>query len=191
MTRSIPIDADGRFVGYASVFNLPDDSGDVVMPGAFAKSLKRRNADRVRLLFQHDPKEPVGVWETIVEDGFGLWVKGRLVAGVPRADALRALIERGAIDGLSIGFRTIRATRSKPGGQRQALADRSLGNLHCHLSDDGRGPHRAGPQTGNRRGNRGGHFSLTPTLKDQLWIRRHQASKSRPETTISMRSMPS
>ncbi|WDR07457.1 HK97 family phage prohead protease [Devosia rhodophyticola] len=115
----IPIDADGRFAGYASVFNLPDDSGDVVMPGAFAKSLTRRNANRVRLLFQHDPKEPVGVWETIAEDGFGLWVEGRLVAGVPRADALRALIERRAIDGLSIGFRTIRATRSKPGGQRQ------------------------------------------------------------------------
>jgi HK97 family phage prohead protease len=63
------------------------------------------------MLFQHDPKEPVGTWERLVDDGFGLWVEGRLVGGVPRADALRRLIASGAIDGLSIGFRTVRATR--------------------------------------------------------------------------------
>ena len=34
-----------------------------------------------------------------------------LIGGVPRADALRRLIASGAIDGLSIGFRTVRATR--------------------------------------------------------------------------------
>jgi len=71
------------------------------------------------MLFQHDPKEPVGVWEAIREDSFGLWVEGRLVPGVPRADALRRLIERRAVDGLSIGFRTVRATRDGKGGHRK------------------------------------------------------------------------
>ena len=47
------------------------------------------------------------------------WVEGRLVPGVPRADALRALIERRAVDGLSIGFRTVRATREGKGGVRK------------------------------------------------------------------------
>ena len=115
-SRGIPIASDGRFSGYASLFNTRDASGDVVMPGAFAQSLARRRA-RIRLLFQHDPKEPVGIWETMGEDARGLFVAGRLVPGVPRADALRRLIEDGAIDGLSIGFRTVKATRS--GGQRQ------------------------------------------------------------------------
>lgn len=115
MREKIPIDVDGRFAGYASAFGLVDESGDVVMPGAFAQSLARRGRAGIRMLFQHDPKEPVGVWEAIREDAFGLWVEGRLVPGVPRADALRRLIERRAIDGLSIGFRTVRATRD---GQR-------------------------------------------------------------------------
>lgn len=106
----IPIDAEGRFSGYASVFNRLDSGGDMVMPGAFTQSLRKRR-DRVRLLFQHDPKEPVGTWESIAEDSHGLLVSGRLVPGVPRADALRRLIENGALDGLSIGFRTVRATR--------------------------------------------------------------------------------
>ena len=107
---SIPIDAEGRFAGYASVFNRLDAGGDMVMPGAFAKSLAKRG-ERIRMLFQHDPKEPVGLWETLREDGHGLFAAGRLVPGVPRADAIRRLVEHGALDGLSIGFRTMRATR--------------------------------------------------------------------------------
>ena len=106
----IPIDAEGRFAGYASVFNRLDSGGDIVLPGAFAKSLAKRRG-RIRLLFQHDPKEPVGTWESMAEDGHGLFVTGRLVPGVPRSDALRRLIENLALDGLSIGFRTVRASR--------------------------------------------------------------------------------
>jgi HK97 family phage prohead protease len=107
---AIPIDAEGRFAGYASLFDRLDSGGDMVMPGAFTRSLVKRR-DRIRMLFQHDPKEPVGTWDAISEDAKGLFVAGRLVPGVPRADALRRLIEKGALDGLSIGFRTMRATR--------------------------------------------------------------------------------
>lgn len=122
MTGAIPIDADGRFAGYASAFGRTDDAGDIVMPGAFAKTLARGGARRLRMLFQHDAKEPIGTWEVAREDGYGLWVEGRLVPGVPRADALRALIERRAIDGLSIGFRTVRATRDAGTGHRRLWA---------------------------------------------------------------------
>lgn len=107
---AIPIDAEGRFAGYASVFNRLDSGGDIVLPGAFAKSLQKRRG-RIRLLFQHDPKEPVGTWESMSEDGHGLFVTGRLVPGVPRSDALKRLIGNGALDGLSIGFRTVKASR--------------------------------------------------------------------------------
>ena len=106
----IPIGADGRFAGYASVFNKLDSGGDIVLPGAFARSLARRRG-RIRLLFQHDPKEPVGTWESMAEDSHGLFVTGRLVPDVPRSDALKRLIGNGALDGLSIGFRTVKASR--------------------------------------------------------------------------------
>lgn len=115
----IPIDANGRFAGYASVFGRLDEGGDMVMPGAFARSLVQRGREAIRMLFQHDPKEPIGRWETVAEDGFGLWVEGRLTAGVPRADALRRLIEARAIDGLSIGFRTVRSSREATSGHRR------------------------------------------------------------------------
>ncbi len=117
--QAIPIDDEGRFAGYASVFERLDEAGDLVMPGAFGRSLGKRGATKLRMLFQHDPKEPIGNWERVAEDGFGLWVEGRLIPGVPRADALRRLIERRAIDGLSIGFRTVRATREPASGQRR------------------------------------------------------------------------
>ncbi|SFV35885.1 hypothetical protein SAMN05216456_2265 [Devosia crocina] len=110
MQNPIPVDADGRFAGYASVFNRLDSGGDIVMPGAFAKSLSAR-AGRIRLLFQHDPKEPVGIWEELREDAHGLFARGKLVPGVARADALKRLIEARALDGLSIGFRTVKASR--------------------------------------------------------------------------------
>ncbi len=116
--NTLPIDADGRFAGYASVFGAVDDGGDIVMSGAFRKSLGLRGKHRVRMLFQHDPKEPVGIWDAIREDGFGLWVEGRLVPEVPCAEALRRLIARRAVDGLSIGFRTVKATRDGRGHRK-------------------------------------------------------------------------
>jgi HK97 family phage prohead protease len=117
--QPIPIDAEGRFAGYASVFGEVDDGGDIVMPGAFRKSLGLRGLHRIKMLFQHDPKDPVGTWDRIAEDGFGLWVEGRLVGEVPRAEALRRLIAKGAVDGLSIGFRTVKSTRDPRSGYRR------------------------------------------------------------------------
>ncbi len=118
---SIPVDAEVRFSGYASVFGRLDDGGDIVMSGAFANSLRQRGTPNVRMLFQHDPKDPVGIWTTLVEDGVGLWAEGQLTGGVPRADALRKLIAAGALDGLSIGFRTVKAKREAGTGRRKLI----------------------------------------------------------------------
>ncbi len=116
---ALPVDGEGRFAGYASVFGRLDDGGDIVMSGAFRKSLGLRGKHRVKMLFQHDPKEPVGTWDAIRADDYGLWVEGRLVGEVPRAEALRRLIAKGAVDGLSIGFRTIKSTRASREGHRR------------------------------------------------------------------------
>ncbi len=104
-----------RIEGYASVFGQGDQGGDVVAPGAFAASLAARGAGRVRMLWQHDPAQPIGVWEEVREDGRGLYVKGRLLTEVARGREAAALLEAGAIDGLSIGYRTVKAERDGKG----------------------------------------------------------------------------
>lgn len=103
-----------RFAGYASLFNVTDLSSDRVLMGAFHRSLQARGAAGIRMLWNHDPAEPIGVWTAIHEDAKGLRVEGRLTPDVGRADGLAALLRDGAVDGLSIGFHTIRADRSKP-----------------------------------------------------------------------------
>jgi uncharacterized protein len=103
--------------GYASIFGKRDQGGDIVEPGAYGRSLKAmaEAGGRVKMLWQHDPAEPIGVWEEVREDGRGLYVKGRLLPDVARAREAAALIAAGAIDGLSIGYRTVRATKDDRG----------------------------------------------------------------------------
>jgi HK97 family phage prohead protease len=67
------------------------------------------------MLWQHDPAQPIGVWDVVREDGTGLYVKGRLLDSVARAREAAALIGAGAIDGLSIGYRTRKAEKDATG----------------------------------------------------------------------------
>lgn len=104
-----------QFEGYASLFNVADGAGDIVAPGAFAASLRRRGPSQIRMLYQHFSHSPIGVWEEIAEDSRGLYVRGRLVNDVEQARDVRALLAEGALNGLSIGFRTVRAKRGAAG----------------------------------------------------------------------------
>jgi HK97 family phage prohead protease len=103
------IDSDGTVIGYASLFGEVDAARDMVMPGAFADSLRQRDIRRVPMLFQHDPAEPIGIWLELREDYRGLYARGRLIPEVMRAREILALLRAGTADGLSIGFRTTRA----------------------------------------------------------------------------------
>ncbi|EFL88954.1 HK97 family phage prohead protease [Ahrensia sp. R2A130] len=105
---------NGTFSGYASLFGKTDLGKDRVERGAFRKSLKVRGVAGVRMLYQHDPASPIGTWLDIREDAKGLLVKGRIVEDTPRGAEVLTLMRAGAVDGLSIGFKTI---RSKPAGQ--------------------------------------------------------------------------
>jgi HK97 family phage prohead protease len=106
--RRTIIDADGTVEGYASLFGAVDQARDMVMPGAFTQTLNLRGLRRVPMLFQHDPAEPVGIWLELREDQHGLFARGRLIPEVARGRELFALVKAGAIDGLSIGFRTVK-----------------------------------------------------------------------------------
>ena len=112
--------------GYASLFEKRDQSGDVVVRGAYAQSLRvlAEQGRRVKMLWQHDVREPIGVWDEVREDERGLFVKGRLLTDVARAREAAALIDAGAIDGLSIGYRTRKSTRDNAG--RRLLSELEL-----------------------------------------------------------------
>lgn len=112
-------DADGLFEGYASVYGIVDQGMDVVDRGAFGKSLG--SGRRVKMLWQHDPAQPIGVWDEIREDDRGLFVKGRLLKGVAKAEEAMVLIRSGALDGLSIGYRTIEAVPEGNGRIRKLM----------------------------------------------------------------------
>ena len=109
--RTDNVRADGSFSGYASLFDRIDLGRDRVAPGAFADAIARRGAGGIRMLFQHDPGTPIGRWENITEDQRGLKVSGRIATDSPKGLEVLALLRAGAIDGLSIGFRTLRSTR--------------------------------------------------------------------------------
>ena len=102
------ITEDGTVEGYASLFGEIDQARDMVMRGAFADTLARRGVNRIPMLFQHDPSEPVGVWLELREDHRGLFARGRLIPEVTRGRELLSLLRAGAIDGLSIGFKTVK-----------------------------------------------------------------------------------
>ena len=124
--QAVQVQDGTRIEGYASLFGLPDQGGDVVQRGAYAASLKRLIArgGSVKMLWQHDPAQPIGVWDEIFEDERGLYVKGRLLLEVERAREAAALIGAGAIDGLSIGYRMIAAEKNAKG--QRLLAELEL-----------------------------------------------------------------
>jgi hypothetical protein len=112
-------DEDGSFEGYASVFDVVDLGMDVVAKGAFAKSLG--SGRRVKMLWQHSMADPIGVWDEVREDDRGLFVKGRLLKDVQKGRETIALLKAGAIDGMSIGYRTIEAMAEAGGRVRKLL----------------------------------------------------------------------
>jgi HK97 family phage prohead protease len=113
------VDADGSFSGYASRFNVVDLGRDLVLPGAFKESIARRGPRGIKMLFQHDPAEPIGVWLEVREDAHGLYARGRILPEVERGREVLALMRAGALDGLSIGFRTVEGRTDPKSGVRK------------------------------------------------------------------------
>lgn len=104
---------DGFFCGYASVFDVTDHHQEIVSRQAFRQSLQNwRGKGRLpKMLWQHDQRKPVGIWEDIYEDEHGLFVKGRILLDIEAGREAYALMKAGVIDSLSIGFRPVRALK--------------------------------------------------------------------------------
>jgi HK97 family phage prohead protease len=99
-------DENGEISGYASVFNVVDGYGDVVVAGAFRKAVADfASGKRPKLLWQHDAGAPIGVLEEIREDRCGLFVRAKLLLEIAKAREVYFLLKNKAIDGFSIGYR--------------------------------------------------------------------------------------
>jgi len=112
---------DGSFEGYASLFGQEDLGRDVVMPGAFRSSLAKRGPRGIKMLYQHDPNEVIGVWMKLSEDIRGLRVEGKLLPDVGRSREVLSLMRAGAVDGLSIGYHVVKATKDGKTGLRKLI----------------------------------------------------------------------
>ncbi|MCE2926449.1 MAG: HK97 family phage prohead protease [Rickettsiales bacterium] len=114
------LDEQGRFAGYASVFDHVDNQRDRVVSGAFYKTLQGR-VSSIKLLWQHQQSEPIGIFERIFEDDIGLYVEGRLLLSVQRAKEAYELLKEGAVSGLSIGYSPVRYQIDPESGIRTLL----------------------------------------------------------------------
>lgn len=125
----------GMFEGYASVFNGVDAYRDMILPGAFAATLQSWR-DKQRwppLLWAHDPAAlPLGRWVELREDHRGLYVRGQFALDTQPGREAHALVKMGALSGLSIGYRPVKARRDPVSGvnrlQEIDLAEVSLVN---------------------------------------------------------------
>lgn len=100
------INDSGKISGYASVFNVVDGCNDVVMKGAFAKTVEKFNTgNKPKLLWQHDVSCPIGIIDELYEDDYGLFIKCHLLMDIPKATEIYSLIKNRAIDGFSIGYK--------------------------------------------------------------------------------------
>ena len=108
----------GEFTGYASLFDKLDLGKDKIAKGAFSRSLNTRGPSGIRMLFQHDPTDPIGTWLEIREDQRGLFVRGKIAAETSRGGEIVKLLHAGAIDGLSIGFKTKSSSTDRKSGVR-------------------------------------------------------------------------
>lgn len=114
-TKSIT--PEGRFEGYASVYGVVDSHKDIVVKSAFSNSLRKRPADRVKMLYQHQQDQPIGKWLSLVEDDRGLKATGQLILGTAKGAEAYELMKAGVLD-LSIGFRTVRDRIDRTKGAR-------------------------------------------------------------------------
>lgn len=113
------IEEDGSFVAYGSTFGNEDLGGDVVVKGAFRKSIHEKNINDILLLHQHDTSKIIGEFKSIEEDEKGLLLRGQLfIQDIALAAETRFLMMKNKLKSMSIGFRIPEGGKSFENGRR-------------------------------------------------------------------------
>jgi len=120
----IKADQEQRTVeGYASVFNVLDSDGDVVVPGAFQESITKRFHEEklIKMLWQHDTAEPMGLPVELREDSKGLYFKAKVSDTPTNTERLKLMADK-VVDRVSIGFGVEKAEEFEDEEARQQLS---------------------------------------------------------------------
>jgi uncharacterized protein len=110
---ALKADDEGTIVGHGAVFGNVDHHNDVIVQGAFAKSL-RESGGEVVMLYQHQHAEPIGKWR-VAETAYGLHATGQLVLSLDKARETYERLKHGLITGLSIGYETLKSRLGRNG----------------------------------------------------------------------------
>lgn len=101
------VDSKSRIVtGYLSAFGNIDSDNDIIVRGAFQKSINER-FNSIFFLYQHDWSKPLGKFNKLEEDEKGLYFEASIVETSYGLDQLK-LYESGLVAEHSIGFQVIK-----------------------------------------------------------------------------------
>lgn len=109
----------GIVSGYFSAFGNVDSDGDIMMPGAFKRSIQDWGPEgkgRIKHLLNHDPSKPLGKIQVLKEDEYGLYYESKVGTHTLGKDYIK-MIESGLIAEHSIGFKTLREQKADNGNQ--------------------------------------------------------------------------
>jgi HK97 family phage prohead protease len=110
---------NGEVIGYFSAFGNVDSDGDIMMPGAFKRSIQDwgpEGKNRIKHLMNHDPSQPLGKILELKEDDYGLYYRSKVGSHQLGKDFVK-MVESGLITEHSIGFRTLREQKAENGNQ--------------------------------------------------------------------------
>jgi hypothetical protein len=109
----------GTVTGYFSAFGMVDSDGDIMMPGAFKRSIQDWGPDgkgRVKHLLNHNPSQPLGKINILKEDSYGLYYESKVGSHQLGKDFIK-MVESGLIGEHSIGFRTLNEQKGTNGNE--------------------------------------------------------------------------
>lgn len=107
------LDEDGTIEGYGAIFGNVDKYNDIIEQGAFRNNLLEKSANEVKMLWQHNSREPIGVWDEIREDSKGLYCKGHILIDTTKGSDVYKMLKGGAISGLSIGYNVVKSSKEE------------------------------------------------------------------------------
>ena len=108
---------EGIVTGYAASFGTMDSDRDIIMPGAFSKTIKEQGPKstqpRIKHLLNHNTSQPIGNPMSLVEDSKGLLYESKIGTNSVAVDFLK-MVDSGLITEHSIGYSTIKKTVTNP-----------------------------------------------------------------------------
>lgn len=104
---------EGKFSGYAAFKGNVDSYGDIILDGAFKRTIRNRKS--FPILYGHDPMKPVGISTVMKEDKSGLYTEGQIDLSTPLGQMVYSGLKMGYLSSMSIGYQVVKDDVDKKG----------------------------------------------------------------------------